>query len=66
MAKKCPNCGKVMEDFVTFYICDDCDELIYKRGYKPKEDRDHIPMGCAACGNPAYPDCKLSCSLFDD
>lgn len=22
--------------------------------------------GCAACGNPAYPDCMSSCSMFDD
>ena len=24
------------------------------------------PAGCSACGNPAYPNCKLSCPLFDD
>lgn len=22
--------------------------------------------GCDACGNPAYPECKSSCPLFDD
>lgn len=22
--------------------------------------------GCNACGNPAYPDCKASCPMFDD
>ena len=22
--------------------------------------------GCRACGNPAYPDCKASCPMFDD
>ena len=21
---------------------------------------------CKACGNPAYPDCKSSCPMFDD
>ncbi len=25
-----------------------------------------IPVGCRACGNPAYPKCKASCPLFDD
>lgn len=23
-------------------------------------------VGCIACGNPAYPDCKSSCPMFDD
>ena len=22
--------------------------------------------GCEACGNPAYPECKSSCPIFDD
>ena len=25
-----------------------------------------IEAGCRACGNPAYPECKTSCPLFDD
>ncbi len=29
------------------------------------DDDDDVPEGCAACGGP-YPDCKYSCSLFDD
>ena len=24
------------------------------------------PSCCVACGNPAYPRCKSSCSMFDD
>lgn len=24
------------------------------------------PSCCVACGNPAYPNCKLSCPMFDD
>lgn len=24
------------------------------------------PPGCRACGNPAYPACKISCPMFDD
>lgn len=25
-----------------------------------------MPEGCSACGNPAYPDCKSGCNMFDD
>ena len=25
-----------------------------------------MEAGCRACGNPAYPECKTSCPLFDD
>ena len=24
------------------------------------------PEGCAACGNPAFPNCTSSCPMFDD
>ncbi len=34
--------------------------------YEDADDEDDIPEGCAACGNPAYPKCKLSCPIFDD
>ena len=27
---------------------------------------DDSDFACDACGNPAYPDCKSSCPLFDD
>ena len=30
------------------------------------DDDDEGDVGCAACGNPAYPNCKTSCPLFDD
>ena len=67
MAKKCPTCGKKMEEYDAFYTCDECDVFIYKRGYEPREEKpERMPAGCSACGNPAYPDCKSSCSLFDD
>ena len=29
-------------------------------------NEDDIPECCVACGNPAYPDCQLSCNIFDD
>ena len=27
---------------------------------------DDMEEGCSACGNPAYPDCKSGCPMFDD
>jgi len=30
------------------------------------DDSEGGDEGCAACGNPAYPECKTSCPLFDD
>ncbi len=30
------------------------------------DDDDDIEDGCIACGNPDYPRCKASCSMFDD
>ena len=30
------------------------------------DDDDEGDVGCTACGNPAYPECKSSCPLFDD
>lgn len=27
---------------------------------------DDMPEGCAACGNPAFPNCTYSCPMFDD
>ena len=33
----------------------------------PDDDyEDSYDEGCAACGNPDYPECKSSCPLFDD
>lgn len=29
-------------------------------------DAIYVPVGCRACGNPAYPNCKSSCPMFDD
>ena len=30
------------------------------------DDYEDNDVGCTACGNPAYPNCKTSCPLFDD
>lgn len=67
MAKKCPNCGAMMLSAATFWDCEECGEFILKPGYGSTSDKsEKIPAGCVACGNPAYPNCKLSCSIFDD
>lgn len=52
----CPECGRRLRkiDDDTYY-CQYCADDEY--------DGDE---GCAACGNPAYPDCKDSCPMFDD
>lgn len=67
MAKKCPNCGAKLDDWVAFWDCKECGYFKYKRGYedKPEKKDDYVPVGCAACGGP-YPNCKDSCPIFDN
>lgn len=71
----CPKCGngKMIPTGGNWYECDEC-------GFEAEEDPDcggwiiedceddeyDSDEGCMACGNPAYPDCKSSCSMFDD
>jgi hypothetical protein len=35
-------------------------------GYQIKVDEATEKFACGACGNPAYPMCKVSCPLHDD
>ncbi len=42
------------------------DELEAEREEDYGDDDDDIEGGCRACGNPDYPRCKTSCSMFDD
>jgi len=66
MSKRCPSCGREMDEYETFWSCDECDEFIYRPGYEPDEDEeDDMPECCAACGGP-YPQCMTSCKIFDD
>ena len=74
---KCPECGAKMEKDDISWQCPDCGFFKLKSYYARLEeqnerflksyfDDDDLPEGCAACGNPAYPDCQSSCPLFDD
>ena len=52
----CPSCGWEIDEM----------EYEYERDEDVDERGDDIPpAGCRACGGP-YPNCKLSCKLFDD
>lgn len=49
-------------------------DTCYSPDYDPSEDEEEDEeddeyvgdVACDACGNPAYPACKISCPLFDD
>ena len=63
----CPVCGHRMSRVKDMwgnwdgetYECNYCSGEDY-------DDEDDGDVGCAACGNPAYPNCKTSCPMFDD
>lgn len=78
MAYYCPRCGEemVLEDDGDLY-CDNC--MVYYSQSDDYTDPDRHTWetdendnydgpgpGCAACGNPAYPDCMASCPMYDD
>ena len=74
---KCPECGAKLDSTETFWDCPECGYFKVKSKYARLEaanerflkklfSNDDMPEGCAACGNPAYPDCRSSCPLFDD
>ena len=50
----CPNCGEEVDEMDYEYACEDDDIF-----------SDDVREGCSACGEP-YPQCMISCSLFDD
>ena len=50
-------------------LCADCAIEAYEAEVDEEYDEDDNDLddeGCVACGNPAYPECKSSCPLFDD
>lgn len=61
----CTNCGHInpiAEDEINWEDDFGNDESYHLNDY----DDILSEPGCAACGNPAYPNCKPSCSMFDD
>lgn len=73
---KYPGCGATLNTYESFFDCPGCGYFKMKTRYANLEEQnerflkkflgeDKVPEGCAACGNPAYPDCKSSCPLFD-
>ena len=53
----CPKCGyDIEEEYYDYFFDDD----LYN-----STDEDEPDAGCQACGGP-YPQCKTSCSRFDD
>lgn len=74
---ECPYCGGIMthpSHSWEVWECTECGQYCEEDGYGnilfevPGEDNDEDEgdVGCMACGNPAYPNCKDSCPLFDD
>lgn len=69
----CPICGSEMlyNDIVSRYKCTICnhkmddDDLDYDSIFDDYYSDDVVPFGCKACGGP-YPNCKISCKIFDD
>lgn len=66
----CNQCGAIM-DRTDVYICPNCGwvceplDYEYERDENNIDDSELIPPSCAACGGP-YPQCKISCKLYDD
>lgn len=77
----CDNCNAYLSSQSGFYdscgswACTKCshinsinkNEIIFDND-TDNDDFDNLlsDPGCAACGNPAYPNCKISCPLFDE
>lgn len=76
--QKCPDCGSELErdSDEEMWVCPNCGfegytSMLGGSAHIVSDDdddygsEDDIPEGCQACGGP-YPNCKSSCSLFDD
>lgn len=63
----CPNCGFEIEDLDAYFDDNPYSDIIDEWHFvEDVDDFDEPGEGCSNCGNPAYPDCKTSCNLFDD
>ena len=69
-AVRCPKCRREIgySHRQERWICLDCG-ISYDEGDLAELSQnppEHMPRGCVACGNSAYPNCKTSCDTFDD
>jgi hypothetical protein len=61
----CPNCwyqiniSNGIRDFTREYYLNEYGQYYFDNDDGPEE-------GCRACGNPAWPNCKTSCPMYDD
>ena len=74
MANRCLVCGGKMKKTGSGYEpweCMDCGARASESchgwlAFSAEYFDDDTDVGCVACGNPAYPKCKISCPIFDD
>ncbi len=68
----CPDCNFEVDDYDEYETYGPYAELLETTFLVDSydniwDDYDDTPgPGCDACGNPAYPNCKSSCPIFDD
>lgn len=65
----CPACGAYYPDVDEYLNYNPYSDLLEDSGFITPEQFAELSKpgeGCEACGNPAYPNCMMSCSLFDD
>lgn len=63
---QCPQCGLGAELDMFGNMVFDGEDEVASFGWDEEEEKESRSPACAACGNPAYPDCKTSCALYDD
>lgn len=63
----CPRCYEIMgySQANSEFKCPACGHVEKEDDVSYEPIREEIPVGCAACGGP-YPQCKISCKMFDD
>lgn len=66
----CPDCGETMgyNYFKDEFKCPSCGKIMDAADYPFDmfgDDENDIPWGCDACGGD-WPNCKTSCSMYDD
>ena len=62
----CPQCGETMGYSYnrSEFKCLSCGYIMDEDDWE-RDDDEEIPWGCQQCGGP-YPQCTISCKLFDD